>query len=128
MSINRGEFCIRCDGDICRGDKVLFKEAVFSGGFHNPRYQGDRWIAAKVVSDSYSARGQHTFTIEVIDSEGFQKLEPGRRTTRKGRNIYRNGVMRMPWANEAERVIVLDKKHFRGAVARQNAYVMKGLL
>lgn len=42
----------------------------------------------------------------------------GRKTRRKGRNIYRNGTMRLVWENETERNKVADEKHGRGNIAR----------
>jgi hypothetical protein len=110
---------INCTGDVVAGDVIKFTEAVFGGSFRKPKYLGDRTIIAKVVKDSYgSAKQQHTFTIEVLSSSGEQPLEVGTITTRKGRNVYRNGTWRKAWASEEDRVKVAEEKHQRGDVAR----------
>lgn len=113
-------FTINCTGDTCTGDVILFTEAVFGGSFRRPRFLGERRVAARIVKDSYGgAKQQHTFTLVVIGSDGYDALEVGITTTRKGRNIYRNGTLRQPWANESARTVALDDKHQRGKVARQ---------
>jgi hypothetical protein len=112
-------FTIDCTGDVCVGDTVMFTEGVFGGSYRRPSHLGDRRIIAKVVKDSYGAdKQQHTFSIEVIDSDGYDALTPGTKTRRKGRNVYRNGTMRMAWENEDERGVALDEKHARGSIAR----------
>lgn len=117
--INFAAFEYDCTGDVCRGDVILFTEAVFGGSYRKPRFLGERRIVARVIGDSYGAqRQQHTFTLEVLASEGVQPLEVGIRTTRKGRNVYRNECRRLPWADEAARRAALDEKHARGDAAR----------
>jgi hypothetical protein len=117
--IDKEQFTIDCTGDVCTGDVILFSEGVFAGSYRKPRYVGDRWIAARVLKESYgSLKQQHTFTVEVLDSGGTEPLSPGTRTTRKGRNIYRAGTLRQPWADETERQRVLADKHQRGNAAR----------
>ena len=114
------QFTIDCTGDACTGDTILFTETVWGGSYRKPYRVGDRTIAAKVLRDSYgAAKQQHTFTLQVLWSHGVDPLAPGQTTTRKGRNIYRNGTRRMPWDDEAERRPVLDDKHSRGASARR---------
>ena len=111
-------YAINCTGDICRGDEILFTEAVFGGSHRRPVMLGTRRIAATVVRDSYgAAKQQHTFTLLVAGSDGYDA--PRRATTirRKGRNIYRNGVLRCERLN-AERMMALDDKHTRGNSAR----------
>lgn len=117
--IDTAAFTYDCTGDVCRGDVILFTEAVFGGSYRKPRFLGERRVAARVVGDSYGAqRQQHTFTLEVLASEGTEPLEAGIRTRRKGRNVYRNDCRRMPWADEAARRAPLDEKHARGDAAR----------
>jgi hypothetical protein len=118
---------IDATGDVVTGDVITFTEAVW------PRYSpwrrsrraplGDRTITGKVLKDSYGdLKQQHTFTIEVIDSEGFEALAPGERILRKGRNVYRHGVTREPWADEAQREVAREEKHARGSAAREARY------
>jgi len=72
------------------------------------------------LRESYGAqKQQHTFTLEVIDSSGFEPLPSGKIILRKGRNIYRHGCRRQLWANEEDREIARDEKHKRGEYARQ---------
>ena len=117
--INEDAFTKNCTGDCVTGDTILFSEAVFSGSFKKPVYRGDRRIVAKIVKDSYGAgKQQHTFTLEILDSDGFDPLKPGTKTTRKGRNVYRNGTSRLPWEDESLRNAAADEKHARGDAAR----------
>lgn len=119
MQINTAAFEYDCTGDVCRGDVILFTEAVFGGSHRRPKYLGERRIVARVIGDSYGAvRQQHTFTLEVLASEGTEPLAAGTRTRRKGRNIYRDDCRRMPWADERARHAALDEKHARGDAAR----------
>ncbi len=118
--IQSDDFPIPCAGDACAGDTILFGEAVFGGPFRKPRFLGERRIVARIVKDGYGAgKQQHTFTLEIIASDGIEPLAAGSKTTRKGRNVYRNGTMRAPWPDETVRGQALDDKHARGDVARR---------
>jgi len=117
--MDQSQFTIDCTGDVVVGDTILFTEAVFKGSWKNPTHVGDRTIAAKVTKDSYGEKKQqHTFTLKILSSEGTQPLIINTTTRRKGRNVYKNGTNRMPWANESDRQAVLDEKHERGGMAR----------
>lgn len=117
MNINA--YTINCTGDVCTRDEILFEESVFGGSFRKPKHLGTWRIAARVVGDSYgAAKQQHTFRLEIIGSDGYEPLKPGAVTTRKGRNVYRNGTMRKPWIDESARRAVLEEKHARGDAAR----------
>ena len=117
--IDPANFPISCTGDACTGDTVLFSEAVFGGSHRRPKYLGTRRIVAVILKDSYgTARQQHTFTIEVVESDGFRPLPPDTKTTRKGRNLYRQGTSRQPWTDETQRSQALADKHVRGDKAR----------
>jgi len=114
-----GDYSINAQGDVVTGDEIRFVEAVFGGSFRNPKYLGTRTVWAKVLKDSYgAAKQQHTFTLEVVRSDGVQPLTAGNKTTRKGRNIYRNEVYRKEWPDEAVRDQAAAEKHTRGDVAR----------
>jgi hypothetical protein len=120
------EFTIPCTGDVVTGDQIEFTEAVFGGSFRKPRYLGERIVQAEVVRDSYgAAKQQHTFTLRVLASSGVEPLTPGATTTRKGRNVYRNGTRRAAWAVEADRRAALDEKHGRGDAARADRALRK---
>lgn len=117
--INDSLYSIPATGDVCTGDEILFVEAVFGGAHRKPTFLGERRIAARIVKDSYgAAKQQHTFTLEIVASDGTSPLPVGTKTTRKGRNVYRNGTSRKPWADEAARREALDEKHGRGDAAR----------
>lgn len=108
-----------CTGDVVAGDEIKFTEAVFGGSFKKPRYLGDRTICALVTNDSYGAKKQqHTFTLKILASNGISPLEAGTKTTRKGRNVYRNGTLRRPWIDPELREMAVEEKHFRGDQAR----------
>lgn len=113
------EFTINCTGDVVTGDVIRFEESVFGGSHRKPKYLGTRIVEAEVLNDSYGERKQqHTFSLLVLASTGTQALSPGARTTRKGRNVYRNGTMRKPWTDESARGAARQEKHARGDRAR----------
>lgn len=103
---------------IVRGDTITYRESVWSGSWSRPVHAGDRWITAEVLRESYGRTGQHTFTLRVLNSTGVEPLSPGSIIRRKGRNLYRHGVTRALWADEAARLLVADEKHARGTKAR----------
>ena len=78
-----------------RAIDILFSETVFGGSHRSPVALGTRRIAAAVIRDSYGAgKQQHTFTLLVIGSDGYDALRRGATIRRKGRNVYRNAVLR----------------------------------
>lgn len=103
-------YCIDTTGDVVVGDEVCFDRATFTGSFRNAKFAGFERIAGRVVRDSYGAQAQqHTFTIAMAGG-GELRI--------KGRNLYKNGVFRKPWADPAARGEVADEKHARGDRAR----------
>ncbi|MAG24179.1 hypothetical protein CMI47_01240 [Candidatus Pacearchaeota archaeon] len=122
-------------GSVVAGDVIRFSEAVFAGSHRNPRYVGDREVIATVLRESYGEKtGQHTFTLEVLESTGEQALQEGKRTRRKGRNIYKNAVRRIRWEpttadpdrSEALRETVAEQKHQRGGAVRKRRAKERG--
>ena len=112
------DYSIECRGDICAGDEIYFKEAVFAGSHRRPQFAGHREITAKVIRDSYGEQTQqHTFTLEVIGSDGVDAIEPGKKIRRKGRNVYRLVCGRKD-RDAGKRQGALDEKHSRGDKAR----------
>jgi len=88
---------------------------------------GERRIFAKVLKDSYGYdKQQHTFSLEVIASDGYEPLAAETKTRRKGRNIYRNGTYRKLWADEGQRGKALSEKHARGDIARAERAERRG--
>lgn len=110
---------IDCTGDACTGDVILFEEGVFGGSRFNPKFLGRRRVVALIEKESYGAeRQQHTFSLEVLASDGVDALKVGAHIRRKGRNIYRNGTRRQEWPSEADRRVAIRDKHTRGDAAR----------
>ena len=108
------EFSVDCTGNACAGDEITFREAVYGGSFRKPLFRGHRMIAARILRDSYGQlKGQHTFTLEVLASQGVDPLQEGQVIKRKGRNIYREGTRRKRWADEAAREVALQDKYAR---------------
>jgi len=127
--MNKSDFTMDCTGDVVVGDTILFTEAVWGGSYpKNPINLGKRTIIAEVMKDSYGKKKQqHTFSIRVIDSWGYDALEAGLIRKRKGRNIYRMGTRRLPWKCREARTITLNEKHQRGNVARTVRKIRKEL-
>ena len=98
--------------------QTQFNETVFGGSHRRPVALGTRRIAATVIRDSYGAgKQQHTFTLVVAGSDGCHALRRGATIRRKGRNIYRNAVLRADRL-DGGRAAALDDKHTRGSRAR----------
>ena len=112
------QFTINCTGNCVVGDFVQFERAVFTGSYRNAKFSHNETVEGEIIRDSYGAeKQQHTFTIQL----------PNGKTTRiKGRNLYRNGTMRKPWADENERLEALREKHARGDAARAARYSRRG--
>jgi len=107
-------------GDIVSGDVIRYTEKVFDYGMKKSIYLGERTNTVEILKDSYGAdRMQHTFTVRVVDSEGYQALDRGTITRRKGRNLYRSEKLyRLEWKDESARQSARDEKHARGNAAR----------
>lgn len=104
------DYPIPCTGDCVVGDEVTFERATFTGSWRKPRFAGNETITGKIVKDSYGRdKQQHTFTLELGD---------GSKLCIKGRNLYRNGTYRKPWADESHRHEATAEKHQRGDRAR----------
>lgn len=96
--------------DCVVGDEIAFDRAIFGGTFRKPTFEGFERIEAKIIRESYSEAGQHTFTLE---------LKNGTTTRIKGRNLYGNSVYRKPWDDEKKRDAIADEKHTRGDLVRE---------
>lgn len=119
-------FILNCKGDACTGDVVMFEQNVYemysivSRSASGPSC-GKRTVAGRIVKESYGAeKQQHTFTIEVLWSQGEKPLPPLHPLLIKGRNLYRLRTMRQRWEDESERQKMLWEKHARGSLARSN--------
>ena len=115
----RNPYVLDCTGDVVAGDRIRWEESVFGGSRRRPRCLGTRIIEAKVLRDSYGGdRQQHTFSLEVTAATGTDAPAAGAAIRRKGRNLYRNGTMRVPWDDEGARRDAAAEKHARGDAAR----------
>lgn len=95
--------------DVIIGDTVLWIEPQFSGSFRNAKFDGYTFFIGTIEKDSYSARGQHTFSI---------MLEDGTKTRKKGRTLFKEVCILIERiGNEKD----LQDKHERGAEAKFNA-------
>ncbi|KAI3432961.1 uncharacterized protein J3R85_007391 [Psidium guajava] len=119
-------FVLKCKGDACTGDVVMFEQNVYelfniaSRSASGPPC-GKRIVAGRIVKESYgAAKQQHTFTIEVLWSKGEKPLPPLHPLLIKGRNLYRYDTMRQRWEDEGERAKALMEKHSRGSLARSD--------
>ncbi|CAN6451392.1 unnamed protein product [Victoria cruziana] len=117
-------FVLNCKGDACTGDVVMFEQNVYDMYSIVSRSAtappcGTRLVAGRIVKESYgAAKQQHTFTIEVLWSEGVKPFPALHPLLIKGRNLYKLKTMRQRWPDEMERSKVLHEKHTRGCRAR----------
>ena len=117
------KFSVNCTGDCCVGDIVQFEKAVFGGSYRKPKFLYNEQITAEILKDSYGAdKQQHTFTIQILAIDGKKE---NKKTTIKGRNIYRNGTQRIKWINEGARLNSIEEKHGRGDQARKDKFDRK---
>ncbi len=99
------EYIINCTGNCVTGDEIVFEKDVWEGYYPNVKWAGTETYAGKIIKDSYGkAKGQHTFTIELLSGEKMRI---------KGRNLYKHSVMRKPWQDEEERLKALENKYAR---------------
>jgi len=121
---------IDAGNDVVKGDIVEFKQDVFGGSYKRPTYLGQRTVHGEVLRESYGAdKQQHTFTIKPLNVEGVNADELLKKDSFriKGRNLYKNGVLREMSDDEAARKLVADEKHERGAAAREARDIRKGM-
>ena len=108
-------YTVDITGDACKGDKVMFARAKFTGSRRRPKFAGIEIITGEIVKDSYGyAKSQHTFTIKT----GGEKMMI------KGRNLYGIATFAKPRETD-DRRDALDDKHERGEQARERKIVMQ---
>lgn len=109
------EYTIDCIGNCVTGDEIVFEKDIFVGIYPNSKWDGTETIYGKIIKDSYGiAKGQHTFTIELLSGE---------KMLIKGRNLYKHYVYRKAWANEEERNKALSNKYERAKFAKTRTYI-----
>jgi hypothetical protein len=93
-------------GALRTGCVITFKKNYFKGTWRKPKYDGYAILKAKIKKHSYGAtKGQHTFTLEVLDvleDDSPQAHSVGDRILIKGRNLYPNVIEHEP-GEESER-------------------------
>jgi len=119
---NIKDFVSHPDKKVCRdaavGDLIMTTEPVFTGSFKKPTFVGNRTILGLIEKESYgSERGQHSFTIYVLDSEGEDAYPKGAVIIRKGRTLYKDCSV-IDYAEQSVR----DDKHERGLSAKNSKY------
>lgn len=72
-----------------------------------------------MLRDSYGADcGQHTLTLRVLASGGYEYISTGLQIRRKARTLYGANAERLIWSDETARAAALTEKHARGDAAR----------
>lgn len=105
-------YTIDCTGNCCVGDEVSFERAFFTGKYPKSKFSHMERIHGLILKESYGVqKQQHTFTI--LDKDINNKFRI------KGRNLYKNRVLRKMWDDEDKRDIVLKEKYTRGREARE---------
>jgi hypothetical protein len=110
IGIDPAQFTEPCPGRVLYGDVLLFAEKVLGGTFDRPVLLGHRRIMGQVVgANAGPDRRQSHFTVEVFASEGCEPLAAGTVVRRKAADISRWTTRRRPWADEAERALLLER-------------------
>lgn len=110
-------FSVDCQGDVCIGDVVLFKQRIFEEKFDNCLRKiypllGDRTVAGRIVNDSYGVmKQQRTVTVEVLWSTGVMPFPPLRNLRLKGQDFRALKILRQLWLDEAKRAKVFLERH-----------------
>ena len=108
--------------DLVVGDDITFRESVYkySPYSRKSKFLGERLVAAIILRESYGdKKQQHTFTLEVTGSLGYEAIPEGTIIRRKGRNLYDYLIYWQP-AIDSERAKRAEDKHIRGTNARKN--------
>lgn len=103
---------IDCTGNCCVHDEITFERAVYDGSYPNATFSHNERVKGVITKESYGkSKQQHTFTIFDMETQKSFRI--------KGRNLYKNGVLRKKWDDEKKRALVLQDKYLRGLEARK---------
>jgi hypothetical protein len=106
--------------NLIKDQVIRWTEPVFSGSFPKSKFIGERTNTAKILSDSYGfKRGQHSFSLLILKSEGESPLDPDSSCRRLGRNLYKNVVI-LEEPEDSEK-LTLEKLE-RAKQARERKY------
>lgn len=104
--------------NIVTGTIFSFEEAVFTGTYPKSKFSHNANHTVKVLKESYGGkRGQHSFTLEVIESD---EKRTGEIFRKMGRNIYPT----MKVLKQPENYLQLaESKRKRAEDAKYNKYL-----
>ncbi len=108
--------------NLLKGQIIEWTEKVFLDHGKNAIFCGERTNTGQIIKESYGdKRGQHTFTILIQASRGYQALSVGKNVCRKGRNVYRTAkiIKDVDQKNKTELAIEKSK---RAIAAKQRKY------
>jgi hypothetical protein len=107
--------------NLLKGQKIQWTEPVFEGKFPKSKFVGSRTNIGTITKDSYGLkRGQHSFTIEIIASDGANPFEPKHICRRLGRNLYKSSIILEEPINKES----IEKDKFnRAQAARYRKYL-----
>ena len=88
--------------------ELIIEKPYFQGSYRKPKFIGKQVMKVKVLRHSYgSDKGQHTFTLEVIDVveslETSQAHVKGDTFRIKGRNLYPNVIEHVYISDESKK-------------------------
>lgn len=106
-----------CTGNACKGDIVVFGEAVFDAK-DKKRFSHYRITTGKIIHDFYGGYlSQHVFLLKINDcSDGFYTQNSKQKI--KARKLYKLFTYRRIWKHEERRKETLNEKNERGQLAR----------
>ena len=106
--------------NLTKGDTIRFTEPVYTGSYPSGRFAGNRTTEATIYKESYGEkRGQHSFMMEVLRSEGCRPLKQGSKIRRLGRKLYKSCIM-IQEANDKEAKI--KDKQARARISKEAKY------
>lgn len=88
-------YAIECAGEVIVGDEIAFSRGVFTGAYPACVFIGYETVRGTVIScGSAVLAGNRLYTMRTLS---------GARTRIAAHNIYKHGVWRKPWDDEAVR-------------------------
>ncbi len=108
--------------NLLKGQIIEWTEKVFLDHGKNAIFCGERTNTGLIIKESYGdKRGQHTFTILIQDSKGYQALSLGKNVCRKGRNLYRTAKI-IKDVDQKIKTELATEKSKRAIEAKQRKY------
>ncbi len=108
--------------NLLKGQIVEWREKIFLDHGKNAIFCGERTNTGLIIKESYGdKRGQHTFTILIQASTGYQALLVGKNVCRKGRNVYRTAKIIKDVDQKIKTELAIEKSK-RAMDAKQRKY------